>query len=223
MRWALFGPTPGNRPSSSIRSWTMPSYMRGLDSEAGKREPAGQRTHLLGRELGQRLVRVFEGADDEILQRLDVGRVDYRGVDRDRLDRSLASERDDDQAIARLAGHLRLGQLLLSGHQLLLHLLCLLEKLLHVGLATGLQGESLPRTGYPGSSVVAPAPLCPQALGAKSPDGFGEHGAGVPRFALWGWILRLCWRFAHGERSTSTMTVGCWPGSTRLVRSNWSS
>src|SRR5690606_11363869 len=26
MRWALLGPTPGSRPSSSIRSWTIPSY-----------------------------------------------------------------------------------------------------------------------------------------------------------------------------------------------------
>ena len=26
MRWALLGPTPGSRPSSSIRSWTAPSY-----------------------------------------------------------------------------------------------------------------------------------------------------------------------------------------------------
>ena len=26
IRWALLGPTPGNRPSSSIRSWTTPSY-----------------------------------------------------------------------------------------------------------------------------------------------------------------------------------------------------
>src|SRR5580765_7409368 len=29
MRWALLGPTPGSRPSSSIRSWTTPSYTRG--------------------------------------------------------------------------------------------------------------------------------------------------------------------------------------------------
>ena len=28
MRWALLGPTPGSRPSSSIRSWTTPSYTR---------------------------------------------------------------------------------------------------------------------------------------------------------------------------------------------------
>src|ERR1035437_5961328 len=28
MRCALLGPTPGNRPSSSIRSWTTPSYIR---------------------------------------------------------------------------------------------------------------------------------------------------------------------------------------------------
>ena len=26
MRWALLGPTPGSRPSSSMRSWTAPSY-----------------------------------------------------------------------------------------------------------------------------------------------------------------------------------------------------
>jgi hypothetical protein len=27
MRCADFGPIPGRRPNSSIRSWTMPSYM----------------------------------------------------------------------------------------------------------------------------------------------------------------------------------------------------
>ena len=26
MRWALLGPTPGSLPSSSMRSWTAPSY-----------------------------------------------------------------------------------------------------------------------------------------------------------------------------------------------------
>src|SRR5690606_32285860 len=35
MRWALLGPTPGSRPSSSIRSWTAPSYTRPAYGVAG--------------------------------------------------------------------------------------------------------------------------------------------------------------------------------------------
>ena len=40
MRCALLGPTPGSRPSSSIRSWTAPSYTRVRPSEAGQAEAA---------------------------------------------------------------------------------------------------------------------------------------------------------------------------------------
>ena len=50
MRWALFGPTPGNRPSSSIRSWTTPSYTTGsLRPRAdvhGRRAPTARRVGL---------------------------------------------------------------------------------------------------------------------------------------------------------------------------------
>src|SRR3954468_256748 len=88
IRWALFGPTPGSRPSSSIRSWTAPSYTVFLwsRSEAGEAEAAtgaatqaaregahGGRGELVGRALG-----VVQGSDDEVLQRLEVVGVDRR-------------------------------------------------------------------------------------------------------------------------------------------------
>src|SRR4051795_10705856 len=84
IRWALLGPTPGSRPSSSIRSWTAPSYTVFLlsrrGSEAGEAEapagaapePAGERTHRRGRELVGCTLRVVQGGDDEVLQRLEV-------------------------------------------------------------------------------------------------------------------------------------------------------
>ena len=62
MRCALLGPTPGSRPSSSIRSWTAPSYIGCSGRSAGRagrgrRQPAeaaGERAHLLGGELARR-------------------------------------------------------------------------------------------------------------------------------------------------------------------------
>src|SRR4051812_49880652 len=84
IRWALFGPTPGRRPSSSIRSWTAPSYtvcpLR--PSEAGEAEapaatePAGERAHGALGELVGRALGVVQRGDDEVLQRLEVVGVD---------------------------------------------------------------------------------------------------------------------------------------------------
>src|SRR3954453_17593099 len=88
MRWALLGPTPGSRPSSSMRSWTAPSYtvgvpsderVRGLEArqaEAAAAGAAGQRAHGLRGELVGRALRVADGGDDEVLQRLEVVGVD---------------------------------------------------------------------------------------------------------------------------------------------------
>src|ERR1700760_1665279 len=88
MRWALFGPTPGSRPSSSIRSWTAPSYTVFLCSEdvgrrglqAGEPQPAaeaaGEGTHPAGGQLVSRTLGVADGGDDEVLQRLEVVGVD---------------------------------------------------------------------------------------------------------------------------------------------------
>ena len=88
MRWALFGPTPGSRPSSSIRSWTAPSYMR-TASEARQAEAAAQarrRADPSSRSASSLdgAVRVADGGDDQVLQRLDVVGVDGLRVDGER-------------------------------------------------------------------------------------------------------------------------------------------
>src|SRR4051812_35351606 len=81
IRWALFGPTPGSRPSSSIRSWMAPSY---TCSEPRQTEAAGRRTHLLLGHLAHRLGAVVDRREHEVLERLDVVRVHRLRVDRDR-------------------------------------------------------------------------------------------------------------------------------------------
>src|SRR5262245_13204905 len=122
MRCALFGPTPGSRPSSSIRSWRAPSYT----SEAGQShgaEATREGAHLL---LGQRaraVVRVPERDHHEILERLDVVRVNDRPVDLDGENVSATVQSHRDEAAAGRPGHLGLGKLLLGGDHLLLHLL----------------------------------------------------------------------------------------------------
>src|SRR3954453_12086586 len=155
MRCALFGPTPGSRPSSSMRSWTAPSYTVSLSSggpprplQAGQpqaaAEAAGERPHAAGGEFVDGAGGVAEGRDDQVLQALDVVRVDGGGCDRHRGDLALAGHGDADPAAAGRAGDLLLRQLLLRGSQLLLHLLRLLEQACHVGLTTG---EHAPRVG----------------------------------------------------------------------------
>src|SRR3954452_14145184 len=89
IRCALLGPTPGSRPSSSMRSWTAPSYMRVLSrvlarlqaGQAQAAQPAAERTHLLLGELAHRAVCAADGGDDEVLQGLVVVRVDDLRVD----------------------------------------------------------------------------------------------------------------------------------------------
>src|SRR5689334_24345769 len=78
IRWALFGPTPGSRPSSSIRSWMAPSYTR---SEPGQGQATGGRPHLFLGERTLRLGGVVDGGEHEVFQRLDVVGVDRLGVD----------------------------------------------------------------------------------------------------------------------------------------------
>src|SRR5689334_25449358 len=56
IRWALFGPIPGSRPSSSMRSWMAHSYMGCLhagqpEGAAEGVQAAGERANLLGRKL----------------------------------------------------------------------------------------------------------------------------------------------------------------------------
>src|SRR5262249_34297353 len=94
MRWALLGPIPGSLPSSSIKSWTGPSNMPVRKSEVypswrrrwggwrrGAAHAAGQRSQPLLRHPGDLLGSVAHGADDQVLQGLDVPRVDDLGID----------------------------------------------------------------------------------------------------------------------------------------------
>src|SRR5699024_4424899 len=87
IRWALLGPMPGSRPSSSIRSWTGPSYIPyPPDSEAGQAEPAAAETAGQGPEpFGGHLLRgrrrVLHRPDHQVLQGLHVLRVDHLRID----------------------------------------------------------------------------------------------------------------------------------------------
>src|SRR4051812_10266050 len=133
MRWALLGPTPGSRPSSSIRSWTAPSYTSEA-RQAHATHARGERAELVLRHrlgLGRR---VTNRGDDEVLQRLDVVGVDDRGRELDAQQLAGAGDGRLGQPAGRLAGDLQLGQLGLGGHHLLLHLLRLRHELLQVGL-----------------------------------------------------------------------------------------
>src|SRR5699024_11598353 len=78
IRWALLGPMPGSRPSSSIRSWTGPSYIPfPPDSEAGQAEPAAAEPARQGPEsfrgqLLRGLRGVVDRPDHQVLQGLHV-------------------------------------------------------------------------------------------------------------------------------------------------------
>src|SRR4051794_3414206 len=171
MRWALFGPTPGSRPSSSMRSWTAPSYIDGLQTRQAETaeaitEPAHatrDRAHLLGRELADGAVRVAHGGDDQVLQGLHVVGVDRLRVDGQRSQLAAAGERGGDQPAARGAGDLGRRQLGLRRGELLLHLLSLLEQLLHVRLSAAAE---LPATLCHWIAslfrVVRRVPACPE-------------------------------------------------------------
>src|SRR5215467_9347135 len=105
MRWALFGPTPGSRPSSSIRSWRAPSYT----SEAGQSqaaEAAGERAELLLGERPRGVGRLAEREHHKVLERLDIVRIDDRSVDLDGRHFAATVHRDRDEPAARRAGDL---------------------------------------------------------------------------------------------------------------------
>src|SRR4051812_41170749 len=158
MRWALLGPTPGSRPSSSMRSWTAPSYTVGSSSSAcaGKRgleagqahataEAAGQRAHAARGQLVRGALGVADGGDDEVLQGLQVVGVDGGRRNGQGGELAAAGHGGGDQVASGRAGDLGARELLLRRDQLLLHLLGLLEQLRHVGLASGEHAPSVGR------------------------------------------------------------------------------
>src|SRR6202012_2314415 len=157
MRWALLGPIPGNLPSSSIRSWTGPSNISVTRSDQpagrpgrrrgwcrwsrGTAHPAGQRSEPLLRPLGDLLGGVPHGADDQVLQGLDVCGVYDLRVDLHRDHFTAAFDDDLDQAATGLTMDFRVRELVLGFHEFLLHLLRLSEQSRHV--ASGLHDNPL--------------------------------------------------------------------------------
>src|SRR4029453_6518034 len=77
-RWALFGPIPGSRPSSSIKSWIGPSYMvknRSERQSATHAESTGQRPQLAGGDRLSLVRGIAYGRHDQICQGFGVTRI----------------------------------------------------------------------------------------------------------------------------------------------------
>jgi hypothetical protein len=81
MRCADFGPTPGSRPSSSMRSWTAPSYTYIPGRPSPPNPPASG--PIFSTAAPARWRRVADRRDDEVLEALDVVGVDRLRVDLD--------------------------------------------------------------------------------------------------------------------------------------------
>src|SRR5213595_2714032 len=100
MRCAPLGPTPGSRASSSMRSWTGPSYIGRLAEPRQperRPEPPGDRAHRVGLQLLSLAARVVDRGDDEVFERLDVVGVDDTRVDVEAQHVTGARGRDRDQ------------------------------------------------------------------------------------------------------------------------------
>src|SRR5262245_30873715 len=124
-RWAVLGPTPGSRANASMRRAT--GSISGVGtrrrSHARDAEPAGHGRHLLLGDAPGVAERVVDGGDDQVLEHLDISRVDRVGIDRHRDQLLLArDDRGDDAAAGRAVDRHGL-ELALDAEQLLLHLL----------------------------------------------------------------------------------------------------
>src|SRR5713101_1433759 len=133
-RWAVLGPMPGSRPSSSISRVSAPgTSVIGLPQHARRQtepaQPAGQRPQLPGRQVARLLQGVVHRRQDQVLQHVHIARVDDFGFDRDRQYLLVAVGYHRHHAAASRAGHRLLPQLLLDLAHASLHLLQLLEHL----------------------------------------------------------------------------------------------
>src|SRR5215218_7841588 len=92
MRWADFGPTPGRRPSSSIRLWTGGAYTRGSAEQAAAQTTEVEAAHGLLGDLAGLGDRIPDGGEHQVLQHGDVVGVDGRGVNGDSLELHAAGD-----------------------------------------------------------------------------------------------------------------------------------
>src|SRR5215218_4834450 len=142
IRWALLGPIPGSRPSSSIRSWTEPSYMS--QPQAGWQPHAlGDAAEAVGGQVLGLAQALVDGGRYQVAEHLDVVGVQGGRVDRDRLHRRVALDPGGHHAAAGGALDDLLGQLRLGLLHLALHLLQLLEHLVGVEASTARHAHSV--------------------------------------------------------------------------------
>src|SRR5215211_7889671 len=131
-RWALFGPISGSRPSSSIRSWTGPSYIASEDQAGWQPHALGDAAQALSGQVLGLAQALVDGGGDQVAEHLDVVGVERVRVDRHRLHRLVALDPGRDHAAAGRPLDDLLGQLGLGVLHLPLHLLQLLEHLVGV-------------------------------------------------------------------------------------------
>src|SRR5581483_9855045 len=148
MRWADLGPTPGRRPSSSMRSWTGPAYTSAA-GRAGHPREAGhapgqapevaevERAHGAVVELPGPGHGVVDGGQHQVLEHLHVSGVDGLGVDADGPELHAAGDAHLHHAPARLALDLLFSRGRLRLEEALLHGLGLLEEAAQVEPAVG--------------------------------------------------------------------------------------
>src|SRR5438477_3764216 len=152
-RWAVRWPTPGSLPSSVIRRWTGGAYKLSLEArQAQVAEPAGEPAHLRRGKLLRRAQRLVGGGEHHVLQQLGILGIDGVRVDGDRLHHEVAGHLDLHHPAAGRGLDLLVLELLLRGHHVLLHLLDLLEHLLHVRL-----GHQAPPSFSSGSGRISSA------------------------------------------------------------------
>src|SRR3954453_13198054 len=125
---------------------------------AGQSQPAGQLLHLGLGMGGHFLPGIIERRDEQVLQDLDLLRIDNRLVELDLFYVPLAVQRQLHHAAAGHPGHLDGGELLLHLGHLLLHLLCLLHQLADIfHQSSPVSAPSSPKSS-PASASASSAP-----------------------------------------------------------------
>src|SRR5215212_453302 len=125
-RWAVLGPIPGSRENASINRATGSIRVDGTGRrglEARDPEAARHRRHLLLGKPPRGSEGIVDRRDDQVLEHLDVRRVDRRRIDRDGDELLLSGDHCADDTAAGRAVHGRVAQLALDALHLLLHLL----------------------------------------------------------------------------------------------------
>ena len=214
MRWALFGPTPGSRPSSSIRSWTAPSYV--IASIAGRRSQSRQAETAEVGAAGERAHRVAGQLADARCASRTAATTRSCSVSMSSgstTDGSIVSAVSSPEpsivAVTRPPPAVPVTSVAASSacaaSSLLLHLLRLLHQLLHVRLTA----ESATARVHAASSLLGRSSVghpCDGVRAARCAKVAGMRGRGAGGLPL-GCVTARPWRSVAGCTSTGRHIV----------------